>query len=83
MGDRTAAKVAILHDVDDAPVGQRAGGEARDLAQRLLVIERLGGHGAGLGQEAQASLGPLALGDVPADAEDADDDALTLDQLGL
>ena len=61
--------VAFAHDVHRAPVGQRGHREARYLAERGLVVERLREGGRGVDEEGAAGLLPLL---VPHVAEDED-----------
>ncbi len=53
-----------LTDVDDAPVGDRRHGQLRDVAQRVLVIERRGQQRGGFHDDRQRLLVALQVGDV-------------------
>jgi hypothetical protein len=57
-----AERPVLLDHVDDAPVGQVGDGQAGDVGEGRLVVERRGQERAGLGQEGEAVLGRLGQG---------------------
>ena len=73
MGDADGADLAALEHVDRAPVGQARNRELDELRQRVLQIERLGEHDAGLGQERQRLLALAVLGEVEERRDGRDD----------
>ena len=74
-GDAAHAAV-VLREVDDAPVGESRDDEVGERREGGVVVEALVEEVAGLGEEAQARLRPLAHhrgGDEIGDAPDEDD----------
>ncbi len=79
VGDRDALSPAVrIEQVHPAPVGDLRHGESRDVAQRLLVVQGGGEHGAGAGQEVAAQLHALAHRDVLDDRDGSLDLALRI-----
>ena len=54
----------LVHDVDDAPVGEITNDQLSDGRKRLLVIERGGQHGSRFGQKLLLLFDALAFRDV-------------------
>ena len=75
MRHRAAATRSVLHDVDDAPVGQLRNHELGDRVQDALVLHRLGER-ADLREQLEPGLGRLARVDVAAGNHHAVDRAI-------
>ena len=71
--DAQRADLAVVEHVDRAPVGESRHRELDELRERVLQVERLGEHDAGLGQERERLLAPAVLGQVEEGGDGGDD----------
>src|SRR5450631_1410192 len=69
MSDRRALELAVLDDIDEAPIAQLGDRQARHRVDDVLVLHRLR-KGTQLRKELKARLRLLAIVDVAADDRD-------------
>ena len=73
VGDADVADLAVVEHVDRAPVGEPRHRELDELGERVLQVERLREHDAGLGQERERLLALAVLGEVEERRDGRDD----------